>query len=46
LRGKGETAFVIAWGDETATGKEIVVTQKDIREIQLAKAVYTVDAQY
>ena len=34
--------FVIAWGDETATGKDIVVTQNDIREIQLAKAaVYT-----
>jgi len=30
--------FVIAWGSETATGKDIVVTQRDIREIQLAKA--------
>lgn len=34
----GEVEFVIAWGHETATGKEITVTQKDIREIQLAKA--------
>ncbi|MEM1550541.1 MAG: ASKHA domain-containing protein, partial [Candidatus Bathyarchaeia archaeon] len=25
-------------GDETATGKEIVITQRDIREVQLAKA--------
>jgi len=33
-----ETEFVVAWGDETATGKAITVTQKDINEIQLAKA--------
>ncbi|MEM1515608.1 MAG: ASKHA domain-containing protein [Candidatus Bathyarchaeia archaeon] len=30
--------FIIAWANETATNKDIVVTQKDIREIQLAKA--------
>jgi uncharacterized 2Fe-2S/4Fe-4S cluster protein (DUF4445 family) len=30
--------FIIAWPNETVTGKEITVTQKDIREIQLAKA--------
>ena len=30
--------FVVAWEDETATGHRIAVTQKDIREIQLAKA--------
>lgn len=30
--------FVIAWSDETAIGKDITITQKDIREIQLAKA--------
>jgi len=30
--------FVIAWKDETASGKDIVVTQKDLGEIQLAKA--------
>jgi len=30
--------FVLAWENETATGKEITVTQKDIGEIQLAKA--------
>jgi len=30
--------FVLAWGNETATRKEIAVTQKDINEIQLAKA--------
>jgi uncharacterized 2Fe-2S/4Fe-4S cluster protein (DUF4445 family) len=33
-----EMKFIIAWGSETATGKEIAVTQKDVREIQLAKA--------
>ncbi|MGC8896030.1 MAG: ASKHA domain-containing protein [Candidatus Bathyarchaeia archaeon] len=38
----GEVEFVIAWGHETKTGEEITVTQKDIREIQLAKAaIYT-----
>jgi len=38
----GEKQLVIAGKDETATGKEIVVTQADINEIQLAKAaVYT-----
>lgn len=30
--------FVLAWGNETATGSDIVITQRDIREIQLAKA--------
>ncbi len=30
--------FVLAWENETATEKEITVTQKDIGEIQLAKA--------
>ncbi|MBL7181324.1 MAG: DUF4445 domain-containing protein [Desulfobacterales bacterium] len=34
--------FVIAWAAETATGRDITVTQKDIRQIQLAKAaIYT-----
>lgn len=34
----GKLEFVIAWKDETKIKKEITVTQKDIREIQLAKA--------
>ena len=39
---KKEKRFIIAWGKETATGKEIVITQRDINEIQLAKAaIYT-----
>jgi uncharacterized 2Fe-2S/4Fe-4S cluster protein (DUF4445 family) len=34
----GVMEYVIAWKGETATGKDIVLTQKDIRQIQLAKA--------
>jgi uncharacterized 2Fe-2S/4Fe-4S cluster protein (DUF4445 family) len=43
LRKKGgKREFIVAWGYETATGKEITVKQKDIRQIQLAKAaIYT-----
>lgn len=34
--------FVIAWAEETAIGRDITITQKDIRQIQLAKAaIYT-----
>ena len=34
--------FVIAWADETAIRRDITITQKDIRQIQLAKAaIYT-----
>lgn len=29
--------FVVAWSDETSIGRDVVVTQKDVREIQLAK---------
>ncbi|MBW1858416.1 MAG: DUF4445 domain-containing protein [Deltaproteobacteria bacterium] len=29
--------FVIAWAHETTIGKDIVITQKDVRQIQLAK---------
>ena len=34
----GMLEYVVAWGDETATGEDIAVTQSDIREIQKAKA--------
>jgi len=38
----GKIEFVIAPKNETFTGRDIVVTQSDIREIQLAKAaIYT-----
>jgi uncharacterized 2Fe-2S/4Fe-4S cluster protein (DUF4445 family) len=34
--------FVIAWRDETSLGKEITVTQQDVRNVQLGKAaLYT-----
>jgi uncharacterized 2Fe-2S/4Fe-4S cluster protein (DUF4445 family) len=34
--------FVIAWADETTIRRDIVITQKDIRQIQLAKgALYS-----
>ncbi|SHI28133.1 ASKHA domain-containing protein [Desulfosporosinus lacus] len=29
--------FVLVWGDDSATGEDIVLSQKDIREMQLAK---------
>lgn len=37
-RKEGIQEFVIAWKEETSSGGDIVITQKDIREIQLAKA--------
>jgi uncharacterized 2Fe-2S/4Fe-4S cluster protein (DUF4445 family) len=38
----GQKEFVLAWSAETAIGKDVVVTQNDIRQIQLAKAaIYT-----
>ncbi|MDQ1335178.1 MAG: hypothetical protein QG552_2128 [Thermodesulfobacteriota bacterium] len=34
--------FIIAWANETSIDKDVVITQKDIRQIQLAKgALYT-----
>jgi uncharacterized 2Fe-2S/4Fe-4S cluster protein (DUF4445 family) len=37
-KGRGDTEFVVAWRDETATNKNITITQNDVGEIQLAKA--------
>ena len=34
----GKPEFVIAWGEETSIGREIVITQKDVRNVQLAKS--------
>jgi len=34
---EGGTEFVLAWAKDTAIGENIVLTQKDIRELQLAK---------
>ena len=33
----GQAEFVLAWAEETSIDKDIVVTQKDVRQIQLAK---------
>lgn len=38
LNNGGVAEFVVAWKEETAIGRDIVVTQADIRQIQLAKA--------
>ncbi|MEE9550462.1 MAG: ASKHA domain-containing protein [Candidatus Binatia bacterium] len=32
--------FVLEWAENTVLGKDIVVTQKDVREVQLAKAAF------
>ena len=38
----GIKEFVLAWSNETSIGHDIVVTQKDVRQIQMAKAsIYT-----
>ena len=38
----GQKEFVLAWKAEPAIGKDVVITQNDIRQIQLAKAaIYT-----
>jgi len=38
----GKPEFVIAWGSETSIGKDITITQEDVRNVQLAKgALYT-----
>jgi uncharacterized 2Fe-2S/4Fe-4S cluster protein (DUF4445 family) len=38
----GTIEFVIAWKEETAIGKDLTITQEDVRNVQLAKAaLYT-----
>jgi uncharacterized 2Fe-2S/4Fe-4S cluster protein (DUF4445 family) len=38
----GKPEFVVAWQEETSIGKEITITQADVRNVQLAKgALYT-----
>ncbi|MFW2365979.1 MAG: ASKHA domain-containing protein [Desulforhopalus sp.] len=38
----GFREFVLAWAEESSIGKDIVINQKDIRQIQMAKAsIYT-----
>jgi len=38
IREKGGNKFLLVKSDETITGKSIYLTQKDVREVQLAKA--------
>ncbi len=42
----GKLEYVLAWGKETAIGKDIVITQADVRAVQLAKAALYVGARY
>jgi len=37
--------FVLEWAENTALEEDIVLTQKDIREVQMAKAAFRVGAQ-
>ena len=42
----GKLEYVLAWAKETAIGKDVVITQADIRAVQLAKAALYVGAEY
>jgi uncharacterized 2Fe-2S/4Fe-4S cluster protein (DUF4445 family) len=42
----GKLEYVLVWAKETAVGKDIVITQADIRAVQLAKAALYVGAEY
>ena len=42
----GKVEYVLAWADETAIHKDIVITQGDIRAVQLAKGAIYVGAKY
>ncbi|MDX2509411.1 MAG: ASKHA domain-containing protein, partial [Desulfobacterales bacterium] len=33
----GQPEFILAWKEDSSIGKDIVITQKDVRQIQLAK---------
>ena len=41
----GAREFVLAWAEETPIDKDIVVTQRDVRQIQLAKAAIRAGCQ-
>ncbi len=42
----GKPAFVLAEGPQSITGRPIVITQRDVRAVQLAKAALYVGARY
>ncbi|OYT51306.1 hypothetical protein B6U66_04180 [Candidatus Bathyarchaeota archaeon ex4484_135] len=44
-RRDGVLEFVLAWSGETGTGRDVVLTQKDVRELQLAKAAVQAGAE-
>lgn len=46
VRHHGKAAFVLAEAAQSATGAPIVITQSDVRAIQLAKAALYVGAQF
>lgn len=37
---EGKTEFIIAYKNETSNGRQITLSQKDVREIQMAKAAF------
>jgi len=44
-RPDGVLEFVLAWREEAATDHDVVITQKDVRELQLAKAAIRTGAE-
>lgn len=42
----GKSEFVLVWARETAINQDIVITQGDVRAVQLAKAALYVGAKY
>lgn len=43
--GQTEVEFVLVWAGEAASGRDIVITQRDIRQVQLAKAAFQAGIQ-
>jgi uncharacterized 2Fe-2S/4Fe-4S cluster protein (DUF4445 family) len=46
LNAAGKFEFVLAWARETAINQDVVITQKDVRAVQLAKAALYTGAKY
>ena len=42
----GMPAFVLAWADETGLSRDLTISQKDVRQIQLAKAALFTGCHY
>ena len=42
----GIAAFVLAWADETGLDRDLTISQKDVRQIQLAKAALYTGCHY